>query len=94
MPRSSETAVRTFSMSAGLVASTVTPGTAAPDVSRVEPAIDAWANAEAGSKVDAVRKITHRKNARIEPSSQNGANKLAVPVRRVATIAAWMVSRQ
>jgi hypothetical protein len=44
----SETAVRTFSMSAGLEASTVTPGSTAPEVSLIEPAMTAWANAAAG----------------------------------------------
>src|SRR5687767_2206689 len=83
MPRSSETAVRTFSMSAGLVASTVTPGTAAPEVSRVDPAIDACANAETGSRVDTVRKITHRKNGRIEPLQSERREQARSPVRRV-----------
>src|SRR5678815_1132561 len=43
---------RTFSMSAGLEASTVTPGMTAPDVSRTTPAMfpgSAWAHAVAGS---------------------------------------------
>jgi hypothetical protein len=34
------TVLRTFSMSAGLEASTVTPGSTAPDASRTIPAID------------------------------------------------------
>src|SRR5262245_4751471 len=34
-----------FSISAGLAASTVTPGSTAPDESRTVPVIDAWANA-------------------------------------------------
>src|SRR5437016_4189201 len=38
-PAPSETAVRTFSISAGLAASTVTPGSTAPDVSFTTPAI-------------------------------------------------------
>ena len=42
-PEPSVTAVRTFSMSAGLAASTVTPGSTAPDVSFTTPVIDAWA---------------------------------------------------
>src|SRR6185436_9019437 len=45
---------RTFSMSAGLAASTVTPGITAPDVSRTTPAIfpeSAWAHAVAGSRM-------------------------------------------
>ena len=39
-PCSSVTTERTFSISAGLAASTVTPGSTAPDVSRTTPAID------------------------------------------------------
>src|SRR5215471_7603408 len=45
---------RTFSMSAGLEASTVTPGMTAPDVSRTTPAIfpeSAWAHTVAGSSM-------------------------------------------
>src|SRR5262249_8499482 len=38
-PSESVTTVRVFSMSAGLDASTVTPGSTAPDVSRTTPAI-------------------------------------------------------
>ena len=38
-PSPSVTAVRTFSISAGLAASTVTPGSTAPDVSLTSPAI-------------------------------------------------------
>src|SRR6478735_4585664 len=47
-PAPSVTAVRTFSMSAGLAASTVTPGMTAPDASLTTPAIDAWAYAMLG----------------------------------------------
>src|SRR2546425_11947165 len=41
----SVTTLRTFSMSAGLLASTITPGSTAPDVSRTTPAMAlcAWA---------------------------------------------------
>ena len=42
-PASSVTTERTFSISAGLATSTVTPGSTAPDVSRTTPVIDAWA---------------------------------------------------
>ena len=42
-PAPSVTTVRTFSMSAGLAASTVTPGNTAPDVSLTTPAMDACA---------------------------------------------------
>jgi hypothetical protein len=39
---------RTFSMSEGLAASTVTPGSTAPDVSLTTPARDPWAAAKPG----------------------------------------------
>ena len=42
--------VRTFSMSAGLVASTVTPGRTAPEVSLTEPAITACAKTPVGTR--------------------------------------------
>ena len=42
-------------MSAGLAASTVTPGSTAPDESFTTPVMDAWAYAEAG-------RITHMAN--------------------------------
>ena len=48
-PLPSVTAVRTFSMSAGLAASTVTPGSTPPEASRTVPVSDAWAKAVAGS---------------------------------------------
>jgi hypothetical protein len=48
-PVPSVTVDRTFSMSAGLDASTVTPGSTAPDASRTSPLIAACANAAAGS---------------------------------------------
>src|SRR5678815_3407306 len=43
------TVVRTFSISAGLAASTVTPGSTAPDASRTTPVSDACAAATLGS---------------------------------------------
>src|SRR5436190_9864244 len=49
-PDASETAERTFSMSAGLAASTVTPGSTPPDASRTVPVRDAWAKTLAGSR--------------------------------------------
>ena len=48
-PVPSLTAARTFSMSAGLLASTVTPGRMAPDVSLTVPAMTACATAVVGS---------------------------------------------
>ena len=49
-PVSSVTAVRTFSISAGLEASTVTPGSTPPDASRTVPVREAWANAVLGAQ--------------------------------------------
>ena len=48
----SVTAVRTFSISTALDASTVTPGSTAPDVSLTTPVMDAWAKAAAGTNVN------------------------------------------
>src|SRR5687767_4868631 len=48
-PLPSVTTVRTFSINTGLVTSTVTPGSTAPDASRTTPAIDAWAWAITGT---------------------------------------------
>src|SRR5438876_507773 len=48
-PVPSEMALRVLSISAGLEASTVTPGSTAPDESFTTPVIDAWAYAEAGT---------------------------------------------
>src|SRR5678816_3765165 len=48
-PVPSLTTVRVFSMSAGLDASTVTPGSTAADASRTTPAIVAWAKTRLGS---------------------------------------------
>src|ERR1041385_3834889 len=48
-PVPSVTVARTFSMSAGLDASTVTPGSTAPDASLTTPLIVACANATTGS---------------------------------------------
>src|SRR5690242_9427640 len=49
-PVPSVVAVRTFWMSAGLVTSTVTPGSTASDASRTTPASVAWACATAGMR--------------------------------------------
>src|SRR5688572_16489075 len=62
-PVPSLTTVRVFSMSAGLDASTVTPGSTAADGSRTTPAIVAWANTRLGSSripAPAAMKITTR----------------------------------
>jgi hypothetical protein len=50
-------------MMAGLLASTVTPGSTAPDVSFTTPVIDAWANA-ADAHVRHRHVTTLRTNAR------------------------------
>src|SRR5687767_5365223 len=47
-PDPSVVADRTFSISAGLAASTVTPGITAPEASLTTPAIELWAAARAG----------------------------------------------
>src|ERR1700704_5954136 len=57
-PEPSVTAERTFSISTGLDASTVTPGSTAPDVSLTTPVMDAWAYTAAGRKM----KHAHRLN--------------------------------
>ena len=57
-PVRSVTAVRGFSMSAGLLASTRTPGNAAPDESVTEPAIAAWPNAVTGAPAIQARRTS------------------------------------
>jgi hypothetical protein len=52
----SVTAVRAFSMSTPLDASTVTPGSTAPDVSRTSPAMVAWAKAVEGMTATAAQR--------------------------------------
>src|SRR5262245_39071530 len=54
MPAPSVTTVRTFSMRAGLAASTVTPGSTAPDVSRTVPVSVPRANAPCALASDGV----------------------------------------
>jgi len=70
-PRSSVTVVRTFSMSTGLEASTVTPGSVAPDASLAEPAMDACANAAAGRRVANATRSTPRRKVRIDTASSD-----------------------
>src|SRR4029079_19008105 len=61
-PLPSVTALRTFSISAGLDASTVTPGRTAPDASLTTPAIEAplWAWAAQGLIVTTATATTNR----------------------------------
>src|SRR6187401_167822 len=65
-PDPSVIAVRLFSMSAGLAASTVTPGKTAPDVSRTMPAIDACAKSEWGATRTLPNTATIAASRRIE----------------------------
>src|SRR5687767_2305733 len=65
-PASSLTTDRTFSMSAGLAASTVTPGSTAPDGSLTTPVMAACANAAAGTSKTISRSAADRRtNARM-----------------------------
>src|SRR5436190_14805208 len=84
-PRSSVTAVRTFSISAGLDASTDTPGMTAPELSRAEPAMAAWANADAGTRVDTAIRSTALKKLRIATASSH-SNATRLVIVRVAYI--------
>ena len=54
-PVPSVTAVRAFSMRAGLAASTSTPGTGAPEASLAEPLMAACANAGTGTQANQAR---------------------------------------
>src|SRR5688572_21532331 len=64
-PEPSVTSVRIFSIRAGLAASTVTPGSTAPDVSLTVPVNEAWANANAGSRTTHASTHTTRADRRI-----------------------------
>src|SRR4029453_1156234 len=63
-PEPSVTATRDLSMRAGLEASTVTPGSTAPDASRTVPVREACANTVAGSS-ETARARTHFVKIRI-----------------------------
>ena len=67
-PVPSVTAVRTFSISAGLVASTVTPGSTAPDASFTAPAMTACANARPGLSTNKATSATDFMVTRISTS--------------------------
>src|SRR5678815_5413759 len=60
-PDPSVTAVRVFSMTAALAASTVTPGSTAPDASLTRPEIEACAYADTGRAVMATITPIRRK---------------------------------
>ena len=82
-PVPSLTTVRVFSMSAGLDASTVTPGRTAADASRTTPAIVAWANDKTGQQQDScscchdVHDSVHLTNL-LEPSPASGRGLWAI----------------
>src|SRR5688500_9411998 len=63
-------------MSAGLDTSTVTPGSDAPDVSRAEPAIDAWAIASAGSRMNSAASVALEKEICMVPRSYTSGTRL------------------
>jgi hypothetical protein len=70
-PVESLVADRTFSISTGLVASTLTPGSTAPDASLTTPDSVAWANPIAGKITNAARAIVTRASPRMQsPSPQ------------------------
>src|SRR5687767_13125960 len=79
-PVSSVTTDLTFSMSAGLAASTVTPGRTAPDASLTTPAIDACAYAIVGSTdseqntmtIRVARRIAKAPSELVSSRSKNG----------------------
>src|SRR5204863_9513429 len=64
-PVLSVTTVRAFSISAGLDASTVTPGSTPPDGSLTVPAIVAWARTMLGQAAAIARNVTTLKQLRI-----------------------------
>ena len=66
-PVPSVTAVRTFSISTSLDASTVTPGSTAPEVSLTTPVMDAWANAATGNKTVDATTITPCESTHTRP---------------------------
>src|ERR1043166_1057089 len=77
-PVASEIAVRVFSISTGLAASTVTPGSTAPDASFTVPARATWAYAAAGRSTAAAAAAMILTIERMSTSS----NELAMTHRR------------
>src|SRR5436190_18882921 len=71
-PLPSVTAVRTFSISTGLAASTVTPGRTAPDASFTTPAIDACAKADSGRARTIDRTSRIRRDVRMQKTPLAG----------------------
>jgi hypothetical protein len=81
LPDPSLMAERTFSISAGLVASTVTPGSTAPDASLMTPVIVACAKARAGAShtmADAAAHMTTRRTQRASFGSRRDSPRMKV----------------
>ena len=64
-PLPSVTAERVFSIRAGLDASTVTPGSTAPEASLTTPVMEAWANAAAGTSTSNAKTAKPCRNLRM-----------------------------
>src|SRR5215203_5245111 len=64
-PEPSVVAVLTFSISAGLGASTVTPGSTAPEASLTTPVMEACANTADGTRTKATNVTIHNELRRI-----------------------------
>src|SRR5688572_18503898 len=80
-PVPSLVAERTFSIRAGLEASTITPGSTAPESSRTTPASDACASARVGSRTSSAaaspsRAATYR--AEVAVNADGGSNPLDI----------------
>src|SRR5207248_885352 len=74
-PVPSVTALRTFSISTGLDASTVTPGRTAPDASLTTPVIEAWAKTAVGMASNELTRNKIRVEARMQVSLVAGMDK-------------------
>src|SRR5579862_1191341 len=89
-PVSSLTTERTRSMSAGLVASTVTPGSTAPDVSLTTPVMAACAKRGTGTRAQVTTTKRARGSVRMWPPDDDGSDQRVVwafyrPALRKAT---------
>ena len=83
-PFSSVIADFTFSISAGLAASTVTPGITAPEVSFTVPVNTLWARADAGTRT----RLQHQQNVRatnyapsVSPNQRTSHTRLPLETR-------------
>src|SRR2546422_11727036 len=80
-PAPSVVADRTFSISAGLAASTVTPGRTAPDVSLTVPAmVLVWADATTGNNARHAAAMNNRANVRMPSLLLQVMHLLPIPV--------------